>query len=164
MYVSQLNINELQITIIQSHGEKGSFYTFTFTWQVEVVVEEFEKEDALSPFLVDFSLGNPLPEDPVLRDRETRQLTLRSVFVGSLFGILIGAANIYLGLKIGFGMGAGSFAALAGFAVLKGMEKKFKEGWGGGYFGPKENVSCQSAANGACSSGLFVAAYRLVEC
>jgi hypothetical protein len=73
--------------------------------------------------------------------------------------MLIGAANIYLGLKIGFGMGAGAFAAFGGFAILKGMQKYFPEGWGGGYFGPKENVSCQSAANGACSSGLFAAAY-----
>jgi uncharacterized oligopeptide transporter (OPT) family protein len=74
--------------------------------------------------------------------------------------LIIGMANIYLGLKIGWGMGAGIFAAFAGFASLKGMEKYFPPGFGGGYFGPKENVSCQSAANGACASyGPFVAAY-----
>jgi uncharacterized oligopeptide transporter (OPT) family protein len=121
-------------------------------------VDEEESPVESSPFRVDFALGKPIPEDPVLRDRETRQFTLRSVIVGSLFGVFIGAANIYLGLRVGWGMGAGAFAAFGGFAILKGMQKWCKEGWGGGYFGPKENVSCQSAANGACSSGLFVAA------
>jgi uncharacterized oligopeptide transporter (OPT) family protein len=73
--------------------------------------------------------------------------------------LIIGAANLYLGFKIGMTMGAGVFAALTGFAVLKGMEKSFPPRWGGYFFGPKENVSCQSAANGACSgTGLFVAA------
>jgi len=66
---------------------------------------------------------------------------------------------MYLALKTGWGMSAGVFAVFGGFAILKVMEKSFSQRWGGGYFGPKENVSCQSAANGA-SSGYspFVAA------
>jgi len=107
----------------------------------------------------DVHSGKPFPEDPVLKARETRQLTLRSILVGSVCGIVIGAANIYIGLKTGWGLGAGVFAVFVGFAVLKTMERYFVMGWGGGYFGPKENVSCQSAANGAASgSGPFVAA------
>ena len=139
--------------------------------KIDIHYEELEPAHELEPaddydqstiFKFDFSLGNPLPEDPILREQETRQCTLRSMIVGSLFGTLIGAANLYIGLKTGFSMGAGAFAAFSGFAVLKGMEKRFPQGWGGGYFGPKENVSCQSAANGACSgSGLFLAAYLL---
>jgi uncharacterized oligopeptide transporter (OPT) family protein len=82
--------------------------------------------------------------------------------VGSVFGVLVGAANIYLSLRIGWGLSAGIFAAFGGFATLKLMEKYLVMGWGGGYFGPKENVTCQSAANGA-SSGYspFAAAYCL---
>jgi len=119
---------------------------------------EAEKEETL-PFIFDPAAGNPFPEDPTLRELEVRQLTLRSVIVGSGFGLLIGAANIYLGLKIGWGMGAGLFASFCGFGVLKAMQKQLPARWGGGYFGPKENVSCQSAANGACSNyGLYVAA------
>ena len=82
--------------------------------------------------------------------------------MGSLFGIVIGAANVYLGLKTGWGMSAGVFAIFASFAVIKAMEKSFPHSFGGGYFGPKENVSCQSAANGACSGySPFVAAYTV---
>lgn len=117
------------------------------------------EKDETSPFIFDPAAGNPFPEDATFRDLEVRQLTLRSVIVGSGFGLLIGAANIYLGLKIGWGMGAGLFASFCGFGVLKCMQKQLPVRWGGGYFGPKENVSCQSAANGACSNyGLYVAA------
>ena len=102
---------------------------------------------------------DPLLEDPALRDRESRQCTIRNIIVGSFFGLIIGAANIYTGLKIGCGLSAGTFAVFCGFAVLKAMQR-LPSNWGGGYFGPKENVSCQSAANGACSgASIFVLAY-----
>jgi uncharacterized oligopeptide transporter (OPT) family protein len=100
-----------------------------------------------------------MPEDPILQSRETRQCTLRSIIVGSSFGLVIGAANTYMGLKTGFSLSAGTFAVFCGFAVLKCMEKRLPVGWGGGYFGPKENVSCQSSANGAAAGiGPFLAA------
>lgn len=127
---------------------------------VRIQISEDEPNvDEKTPFTFDPISGKPFQEDPGLRDAETRQLTFRSVLVGSIFGLIIGAANIYLGLKIGWGMGAGAFATFCGFAILKAMQKRFPPGWGGGYFGPKENVSCQSAANGASSGyGPFVAA------
>jgi len=111
----------------------------------------------------DLVSGNPLPEDPVLRDRETRQCTIRSILVGSFFGLLIGAANLYVSYKTGFSMDAGPFAVFAGFGVLKLMQKNLPRPIGGGFFGPKENVTCQSAANGANSGiGIFAAAYIFV--
>jgi len=114
--------------------------------------------------VVDYDLvsGDPFPEDPVLRDRETRQCTIRSIVVGSFFGLLIGAANLYVSYKTGFSMDAGPFAVFAGFGVLKLMQNNLPRQLGGGFFGPKENVTCQSAANGANSGiGIFAAAYIL---
>jgi len=111
---------------------------------------------------LEFSSGDPIPEDPELKAKETRQLTIRSVVIGTFFGLLMGAGNIYIALKIGWSLGAGTFAAFASFALLKAMEKRLPANWGGGYFGPKENVSCQSAANGAASGyGPFAAAYEI---
>jgi len=114
--------------------------------------------------VVEYNLvsGDPLPEDPVSRDRETRQCTIRSIVVGSFFGLLIGAANLYVSYKTGFSMDAGPFAVFAGFGVLKLMQNNLPRRLGGGFFGPKENVTCQSAANGANSGiGIFAAAYIL---
>ncbi len=44
--------------------------------------------------------GNPFPPDPTAPE-ETTQLTVRAVLVGSLLGLIVGASNIYLGLKTG---------------------------------------------------------------
>ena len=44
--------------------------------------------------------GNPFPEDPNAPE-ETSQLTVRAVLVGSILGLIVGASNIYLGLKTG---------------------------------------------------------------
>ena len=44
--------------------------------------------------------GNPFPEDPNAPE-ETTQLTVRAIVVGSLLGLIVGASNIYLGLKTG---------------------------------------------------------------
>jgi len=44
--------------------------------------------------------GNPFPEDPNAPE-ETSQLTVRAVLVGSLLGLIVGASNVYLGLKTG---------------------------------------------------------------
>jgi hypothetical protein len=44
------------------------------------------------------------------------------------------------------------------------MQNKLPPSFGGGFFGPKENVSCQSAANGSCSGGgIFAAAYLFLS-
>ena len=44
--------------------------------------------------------GNPFPPDPNAPE-ETAQLTVRAVLVGSMLGLIVGASNIYLGLKTG---------------------------------------------------------------
>ena len=53
---------------------------------------------------------------------------------------------MYLGLKTGWTFGASMFGSIFGFAILKPLSKALPERFGGGYFGPKENVCCQSAA------------------
>ena len=44
--------------------------------------------------------GNPFPDDPNAPE-ETSQLTVRAIAVGSLLGLIVGASNVYLGLKTG---------------------------------------------------------------
>jgi uncharacterized oligopeptide transporter (OPT) family protein len=58
------------------------------------------------------------------------------------------------------------FGSIFGYAILKPLSKALPVWFGGGYFGPKENVCCQSAASAAGSLGLlftsgFPAAYQL---
>ncbi|PWN96106.1 OPT superfamily oligopeptide transporter [Tilletiopsis washingtonensis] len=109
--------------------------------------------------------GNPFPED-TLPEETGPALTVRAVLVGTALGLVIGASNVYLGLKTGITFGGGLFGGILGFAVLKFMSRTFPAAFGGGSFGPRENVTVQSAAT--ASSGLasmFVAAvpamYRL---
>ncbi|TBU23847.1 OPT oligopeptide transporter [Dichomitus squalens] len=97
---------------------------------------------------------------------EEQQFTFRAVFVGCALGAVISASNVYLGLKTGWTFGASLFGSIFGFAILKSMSKALPDRLGGGYFGPKENVCCQSAATAAGSLGLlftsgFPAAYQL---
>jgi uncharacterized oligopeptide transporter (OPT) family protein len=114
--------------------------------------EELAKLDVIS--------GDPFPEDPILRDKETRQCTIRSVAIGSIVGVFFAAGNMYVCWKTGFGLDAGAFAIFVGYAIMRLMQHKLPISYGGGFFGPKENVSCQSAANAACSGvGIFAAAY-----
>jgi uncharacterized oligopeptide transporter (OPT) family protein len=65
--------------------------------------------------------------------------------------------SIYLGLKTGWTFGASLFGSILGFAILKPVSKILPVHFGGGYFGPKENVCCQSTATAAGSLGLIYA-------
>ncbi|KZV87456.1 OPT superfamily oligopeptide transporter [Exidia glandulosa HHB12029] len=83
-----------------------------------------------------------------------------------MLGAVISASNVYLGLKTGWTFGASLFGSIFGFAILKPLSTALPARFGGGYFGPKENVCCQSAATAAGSLGLlftsgFPAAYQL---
>ncbi|KAH7928026.1 PMSR-domain-containing protein [Leucogyrophana mollusca] len=103
-----------------------------------------------------------VPNSPV----EDNQLTVRAVLVGCILGAVIAASNIYLGLKTGWTFGASLFGSILGFAILKPLSRAAPTYLGGGYFGPKENNVCQSAATSAGSLGLlftsgFPAAYQL---
>ncbi|EJD47592.1 OPT superfamily oligopeptide transporter [Auricularia subglabra TFB-10046 SS5] len=105
---------------------------------------------------------DPFPQDPDAPPEE-HQFTFRAVFVGCMLGAIISASNVYLGLKTGWTFGASLFGSIFGYAILKPLSSTR---FGGGYFGPKENVCCQSAATAAGSLGLlftsgFPAAYQL---
>jgi uncharacterized oligopeptide transporter (OPT) family protein len=70
----------------------------------------------------------------------------------------VGASNIYLGLKTGFTFGPQLFGAIFGFGILKPLSKimygRFP-GWiGTDNFGPKENVTVQTAATAAGGIGM----------
>ncbi|KAL5640760.1 hypothetical protein ACGC1H_001300 [Rhizoctonia solani] len=105
----------------------------------------------------------PFPIDPEHEDEE-HQLTLRALVVGWMLGAVVGASNIYLGLKTGFTFGPQLFGAIFGFAILKPLSKaftmQFLPGWvWGGEFGPKENCTVQTAATSAGGMGIiFVSA------
>ncbi|KIM46755.1 hypothetical protein M413DRAFT_261954 [Hebeloma cylindrosporum] len=111
----------------------------------------------------DHDVSKPFPLDP--HDiEETHQLTFRAIFVGCLLGAIVGASNIYLGLKTGFTFGPQLFGAIFGYTILKAVSKM--PGFLGGHFGPKENCTVQSAATASGGLGiLFVGAvpamYRL---
>ncbi|KAI0821904.1 oligopeptide transporter [Trametes gibbosa] len=132
---------------------------------VQVTHEEFhgETHDMLCS-------TKPFPIDPD-EEVETHQLTFRAIFVGCCLGAIVGASNIYLGLKTGFTFGPQLFGAIFGYAIIKPLSKALPESgllgrFLGGPFGPKENCTVQSAATAAGGIGiLFVSAvpamYRL---
>ncbi|KAG0769502.1 hypothetical protein G6F57_004330 [Rhizopus arrhizus] len=95
--------------------------------------------------------------DPSTRELQVEeyQFTWRAAIVGSLLGCLVAASNTYLGLKIGWTFGASLFGAIFSFAIIKPISRILPPKWGGGYFGPKENCTAQSAATtaGGLSAG-----------
>ncbi|KAF9269609.1 OPT oligopeptide transporter [Marasmius fiardii PR-910] len=122
--------------------------------------ETYDDHDVTKPFPID-------PDEP----EETHQLTIRALFVGACLGAVVGASNIYLGLKTGFTFGPQLFGALFGYAILKPLSKAVPESGllgklFGGPFGPKENCTVQTAATAAGGLGIlfvgaFPAMYRL---
>ncbi|KAG2151124.1 OPT oligopeptide transporter protein-domain-containing protein [Suillus bovinus] len=121
--------------------------------------------DSKEPPAQFLNTDDPFPENPDAPVEE-QQLTVRAVLVGCILGGIIAASNIYLGLKTGWTFGASLFGSILGFAILKPLSTSAPKFLGGGYFGPKENNVCQSAATSAGSLGLlftsgFPAAYQL---
>ena len=53
-----------------------------------------------------------------------RELTVPALVVGVIIGVLMTASFVYIALKLGFGLGGSTVAAILGFAVLKGVLKK----------------------------------------
>jgi len=129
-------------------------------------VQAFDEKEAFD----DHDVTKPFPIDP-LAPEETHQLTFRAIFVGCCLGAVVGASNIYLGLKTGFTFGPQLFGAIFGFAILKPLSTILPQSgllgrFLGGTFGPKENCTVQSAATAAGGLGIiFVSAvpamYRL---
>eukprot|EP01135_Chromosphaera_perkinsii_P009881 Nk52_evm11s1945 gene=Nk52_evmTU11s1945 len=78
---------------------------------------------------------------------EETQLTIRALLLGGLAGALVCVSNLYVTLKIGWSFSSSQFAALVAFALIKPLSKT-KGPWSG-YFGPKENVTAQTAGTAA---------------
>lgn len=122
-------------------------------------VEQYDDPSVKEDLQEDHKQTMPDDEKSVVSEIvEQYQFTWRSSIVGSLLGCVIAASNTYLGLKIGWTFGASLFGAIFSFAIIKPLSRTLPPKWGGGYFGPKENCSAQSAATtaGGLSAG-FVA-------
>ena len=87
-------------------------------------------------------------------DAETPQFTFRAVSTGMLFGGLLSLCNIYLGLKIGWGMNMSVAAALLGFGFWQATTRLLHLR----SFGILENNINQTAA----SSGASISSAGLV--
>ncbi|PFH49590.1 hypothetical protein AMATHDRAFT_76138 [Amanita thiersii Skay4041] len=114
----------------------------------------------------DHDVSRPFPVLPG-EIEETHQLTIRALLVGCGLGAVVGASNIYLGLKTGFTFGPQLFGAIFGFAILKPLSKLLPESglisrvFGGAYFGPKENCTVSSGGLGILFVSAVPAMYRL---
>ena len=75
------------------------------------------------------------------------EFTLRAILVGSLVGALVMAANIYMGLKIGFIEGYAILSAILCFVIVRAF---------GGRLSMLENNIGQTLASGAASMGIMV--------
>ncbi|CZS88195.1 hypothetical protein WAI453_000615 [Rhynchosporium graminicola] len=97
-------------------------------------------------------------------DEDQNLLTLRAVVMGVTCGVLMNAANIYMGLKSGWGQSASMFGSLVGFAILKPLSVHFAHlPLIGGTFGPRENNIVQTIATSAGGmSNIFVAAFPAI--
>ncbi|KAG0151242.1 hypothetical protein CROQUDRAFT_712984 [Cronartium quercuum f. sp. fusiforme G11] len=104
-----------------------------------------------SPY--DVKSGDPIPVITGLPE-ETHQFTFRAVAIGCLLGSVVQASNIYLGLKTGFTFGASLFGALFGYALLKPLSR-LSIPILGGYFGPRENCTVQTAATASGGLGIL---------
>ncbi|EIN03515.1 OPT oligopeptide transporter [Punctularia strigosozonata HHB-11173 SS5] len=122
----------------------------------EVSVEDNSEEDPSIGNEPPLSVFEPFPVDPTAPVEE-QQFTVRAVLTGCCLGGLIAASNMYLGLKTGWTFGASLFGSIFGYAILKPFSRIAPQWLGGGYFGPKENVCCMSAATAAGSLGLIFA-------
>ncbi|ORY82431.1 oligopeptide transporter [Protomyces lactucae-debilis] len=96
----------------------------------------------------------PFPELPGAVDEGTA-LTIRAILIGCCLGAVVSASNIYLGLKTGWTFGASLFGSILGFCILKPLSRISSPYLGGGYFGPKENLTVQTAATASGGLGII---------
>ncbi|KAI9312478.1 OPT oligopeptide transporter protein-domain-containing protein [Dichotomocladium elegans] len=131
--------------------ESREDYSGNFELHKDKTTYEIDEKNSYHDEQVDIKDPRPIGEEFV----EEWQFTWRASIVGSLLGCLIAASNTYLGLKIGWSFGASMFGAIFSFAIIKPLSRVLPLWLGGGYYGPKENVTAQSAATtaGGLSSG-----------
>ncbi len=95
-------------------------------------------------------------------DRQ-RQLTVRAVLTGCVIGGVMSISNLYVGLKIGWGLGVAITAAVLAFTLFTVLEKALNGLFGAGtvgHFTLLENNTMQTAASAAgymSSAGLVSA-------
>ncbi|MBL8604752.1 MAG: OPT/YSL family transporter [Myxococcales bacterium] len=121
-----------------------------------------ESPETESTFPIDTS---PLsdPEQIAARDRQwlervyargEAQLTVRAAVTGMILGGVLGASNLYIGLKIGWNFGMSITASVLAFAIFSAVNKVFP---GSREFSMLENNTSQTAASAAAymsSAGL----------
>ncbi len=73
-----------------------------------------------------------------------REITVLGVVLGILQGVIMTAAFVYAGMRLGFGIGGSTIAAIMGFAILKGV-------FGKGTI-PENNIN-QTIASGINTTG-----------
>jgi OPT family oligopeptide transporter len=91
-------------------------------------------------------------------DRQ-KQLTVRALLTGCLIGGVMSISNLYVGLKIGWGLGVAITAAVLAFAFFTAVEKLFRVK-PENHFSLLENNTMQTAASAAgymSSAGLVSA-------
>lgn len=94
----------------------------------------------------------------VYQGNNQRQLTVRAVLTGCLLGGVMSISNLYVGLRIGWGLGVAITAAVLAFTVFKAWEKL--TGATDNHFTLLENNTMQTAASAAgymSSAGLVSA-------
>jgi uncharacterized oligopeptide transporter (OPT) family protein len=109
------------------------------------------------------------PEQIIERDREwlqntyrgdsVPQLTTRSVVLGMILGVIMSFSNLYVGLKIGWGLGVAITSSILAFAIMAGLRKLFPKFFTT-EFSMLENNTMASAASAAgymSSAGLVSA-------
>jgi len=65
----------------------------------------------------------PLPEPYVPADKVIPEFTVKAVVIGALFGIIFGAATVYLALKAGLTVSASIPIAVLSISLLKRLGK-----------------------------------------
>lgn len=80
---------------------------------------------------------------------QSRELSLKSLSVGAILGILLISSNTYMGLKTGFTEGGSVIAAILAFAIIKAFRSSFTI---------LENNIAQTTASAAASIGIMVSA------
>jgi len=127
------------------YDEDKAVYEKTTTYIGETEDTVMDEEPAFDPY----TPFNDLPEEG------KTIITIRAVILGCMCGALVGASNIYLGLKSGWTFSANLFGAIVGFAVLKPLSRAIPKAFPilGGDFGPRENNIVQTAATAAGGLG-----------
>lgn len=112
------------------HDQDKSYNEKTTAYIGETEDTVMDDEPHMDPYV---------PFDDLPEERKT-VLTVRAVLLGAICGALVGASNIYLGLKSGWTFTANLLGAIIGFAVIKPLSRAIPEYIPilGGSFGPRE--------------------------